>query len=100
MSAEIKVKRFLMIVLCGELGNRITHFTWVAVLTAFVVGAVLKSAAPNATLLPIAGALVAGLLVGCVVYRFEFPKQQTLLRYNERRCNVEILSDPPPPRQP
>jgi hypothetical protein len=47
------------------------HF-WVAIVTAFVVGARLKSNMPDATLLPLTGALIAGLTAGSILRRIEF----------------------------
>ncbi len=90
------MKRFFQIVLLGDFG-RITHFGWAGFLTFMIVGAAVKAAKPDATLLALACALFAGACVAWVVYRFEFPSKSRPLGYNERRCNVEILSDPPPP---
>lgn len=70
MERFLRAVRF--VVGMGDVGE-FHHFWWVAVVTVFVVGAVLKNAAPDATpVFPVAGALLAGLAVGWVVYRVEF----------------------------
>lgn len=55
----------------GDVGE-LDHFYWVGAVITFVVGAILKNSMPNATVLPVAGALVAGLAAGWIVRRIEF----------------------------
>ncbi|MCB1020679.1 MAG: hypothetical protein H6509_13930 [Bryobacterales bacterium] len=67
--------------------------------TVFLTGGVVKAAMPDAVALPIVSALLAGAAVAWFVHRWERPAPPKPLRYNDRRCTVEILSDPPLPPQ-
>ena len=69
MDRFLRAVRF--VVLMGDYGE-FHHFVWVAIATVFVAGAILKNNLPEATLLPILGALLAGLAAGWLVRRIQF----------------------------
>jgi hypothetical protein len=50
-----------------------------AVLACFVVGALIRSAAPDSIALPLVGGLIAAAIVGAVAWRMESRKHSSVL---------------------
>jgi hypothetical protein len=58
---------------------RSTWTTAFAVLACFVVGALIRSAAPDSIALPLLGGLIAAAIVGAVAWRIESRKHSSVL---------------------